>query len=1285
MAVYLTVAVLTVIMTAAANQEVSTSSADRSNSNASTQALARGATNRLPLFVRHLPVDEILTAEEVYTFFSDFGKVGTVTLHKHRERPERPSGTAVVYLEEPKKEIENMLITQKKIDLLFRGRQVEVRLDRRHSLEEHITRRRRIKLNPGYPDDCLKADRLALGAFISLDRYCEKWVQTQDVKLIFEYAGTSLGQTLASVIFKRNNVEYKLEYKFKNIRDTFKLDCRSDGNRVHYDLVASLSLPPRVSFRQNDRFSVSSSRSHGWVRIAFSSIAGNELPSDVFFWGYEKRIGVISGVPDTGRFMDHRYTFTYERVDGQRDPEEDHFLAVLEHLAQFGLVVDRQRYSSIEFVSLEDAPPRCNVLEAPLNPYVKFKLLGLVSHSNISDRVYFRTDDATETADMESEASVQGDTARIVHKIQHNEKLNYNQRMVRKVIITPTKMYYLGPQLELANRILRTYKAYNNQFMRVTFCDDDFTQMSGPHTDLLFNRIEAIFAAGITVAGKTFQFLHYSNSSMKTSGCWFISPFFYDEKRALIDANYVYKTMGDFTGIKNPATLGARMAQCFSSTTVTGKMADERIGYIPDIERNGFCFSDGVGRIGKTVAFNNCGELKKSVVIFQIGSLMTVIDMGPIVSRYMRVRGRLPSAFQFRMAGAKGGGHTSIRAAPQERWLHKFPLFIQSLQSTATYQGTRYIFGQAKFKSGHYALEVCRTSFYSPGYLNHQYVILLETLGIHKQVFLDLRDETIRDLDRALQNPVDAIKVLSENQDEEGVCHTLITMITAGFFEAKEPYLMNLLKLFRTLQLRELKRRAKILVKRGCTLIGVMDESGILPAGNLFVQFTNPVTDTREIVKGRAAIMRAPCLHPGDVQVVDCVDIPQLHHLVDVVVFSQHGERPLPDMLSGGDLDGDTFFVTWDARLIPKKADNPMEYAIGTPAHPQGSHVAQIRRHFINYLKHNNLGQIDNAWKAWADISESGARDPHALRLAELHSDAVDFAKKGIPAIMESALRPKKWPDFMEKPEIKSYRSEKAAGEIYRSVSVDLELLKEFQPLPQLIISGYERYLKEARDQKMQYDTEICALMNQYGIKSEFELVSGYIFKLSELELKKRPQELKEQVMHAVLVIQRGYRERFWTQDLMPNEDKSLLINKESVIGFETPLPKEICCKASAWYMAAYNPTQPEAHRDDSCEKNEETLAAERRRRAIKKSDAEYERIDWDMHGQFYSFPWILYDVLSNLYRQSCPAKEDHLDGWEYAQQTFDSTWRSGKHKHGTFDEATERILKPAGYDTLWS
>ncbi|KAI8818422.1 RNA dependent RNA polymerase-domain-containing protein, partial [Fimicolochytrium jonesii] len=855
------------------------------------------------------------------------------------------------------------------------------------------------------------------------------------------------------------------------------------------------------------------------------------------------------------------------------------------------------------------------------------------------------------------------DTAAIRDKILSRERLNYNQRLIRKIIITPTKIYYQGPQLELANRILRTYKDHADDFMRVAFADDDLGKINnGPNADMLFKRIQAIMDAGVIVAGRRFEFLHYSNSSMKTAGCWFICPF--TEKGKKIDAEMICISIGDFSGISNPATLGARMAQCFSSTTVTGRLREFNVKNIDDIERNGHCFSDGVGLIGKNVAYNNCGELRKWV---------------PHAT---------PSAFQFRMGGAKGVLTLDKRIPKDEVHLRK---------------------SQRKFPSTHLAFEVCRTSFYSPGFLNHQYVILLETLGIKQEVFLKLRDEAIQQLDEALQKPDEAIKALTETSDETNeIAQALIRMIQAGFFEINEPYLVNLLKLFRAIQLRDMKRRAKVHIRKGCNLLGVMDETGELPENKLFLQYTNPSTNKKEIVTGPVLVTRSPCLHPGDVQVVECVNLESLRHLVDVVVFSQHGQRPLPNMLAGGDLDGDTFFVSWDQRLLPKKTHEPMTYATGATGHPDKAMLAKVKEHFVNFLQQDNLGKIDNAWKAWADLSDDGARDPKAIRLAELHSDAVDFAKKGVPARMDPESKPKQWPDFMEKPESKNtYRSRKAVGAIYRSISVELQLVKEFKPRPELVVAGYEQYLEDAILNKKAYDNQIIALMNQYNVNSEFELVSGYMFKLDEAGIKKRPQELKEQVMQAVSTIQGHYRKLFFDDNILadpmmkPFKENILNRNERSgLVNDRLPLSEKVRRKASAWYMAAYDdrittkvstagvspaaPLPVTAVSDLPTQLDPAELQAAERRRAtmVDREAAEYQDIDWDMNGRFYSFPWILHDLLCNIYVTATSQRQGTAGTAEY---------RAGAGNTGYVAEAmtaarepTEVYLRPPGSDVFF-
>lgn len=124
------------------------------------------------------------------------------------------------------------------------------------------------------------------------------------------------------------------------------------------------------------------------------------------------------------------------------------------------------------------------------------------------------------------------------------------------------------------------------------------------------------------------------------------------------------------------------------------------------------------------------------------------------------------------------------------------------------------------------------------------------------------------------------------------------------FFD--DPFLEHMLELSLLMNLRDIKYRGRIPIKKGLTLIGVLDETKFLGEGEVFVHFQNDAGKSMTI-EGRVLITRSPVHHPGDVQMVNAVKVPAkspLRLLQNCVVFSQQGDRPLPSMLAGGDLDG---------------------------------------------------------------------------------------------------------------------------------------------------------------------------------------------------------------------------------------------------------------------------------------------------------------------------------------------------------------------------------------------
>jgi len=154
----------------------------------------------------------------------------------------------------------------------------------------------------------------------------------------------------------------------------------------------------------------------------------------------------------------------------------------------------------------------------------------------------------------------------------------------------------------------------------------------------------------------------------------------------------------------------------------------------------------------------------------------------------------------------------------------------------------------------------------------------------------------------------------------------------------------------------------------------------------IFLQLSDPNRyDETIIVKGVCIVGRNPSLHPGDIRVVQAVDNPLLHHLKDVVVFASTGDRPVPNMLSGGDLDGDDFFVIWDPNLIPTEWNfPPMSYTPSKPLELQRDvEVNDIRDFFVKYMKNDVLPLIATAHLAHCDQEEGGPKSQKCAHLPE--------------------------------------------------------------------------------------------------------------------------------------------------------------------------------------------------------------------------------------------------------------------------------------------------------------
>lgn len=232
-----------------------------------------------------------------------------------------------------------------------------------------------------------------------------------------------------------------------------------------------------------------------------------------------------------------------------------------------------------------------------------------------------------------------------------------------------------------------------------------------------------------------------------------------------------------------------------------------------------------------------------------------------------------------------------------------------------------------------------------------------------------------------------------------------------GIDYKEDNFLRNTVEAVVLQELRLLKYKARIPVPKGMTLFGVMDETGWLSEGEVYVTYT-PAQGRHESPPGAVSLLvtKSPALHPGDIQKVKNTDPPAGHALREhrnCIVFSKWGARDLPSQLSGGDLDGDLFNVIWDTDVVDHiKPYDPADYPRVSPLvideEITSTHMAGF---FIDFMKNDNLGLISTRHLILADQREEGTFDPDCLKLAQFSSTAVDFSKSGIPVELEELFK----------------------------------------------------------------------------------------------------------------------------------------------------------------------------------------------------------------------------------------------------------------------------------------
>ncbi|KAK7910584.1 hypothetical protein PG985_013065 [Apiospora marii] len=464
-----------------------------------------------------------------------------------------------------------------------------------------------------------------------------------------------------------------------------------------------------------------------------------------------------------------------------------------------------------------------------------------------------------------------------------------------------------------------------------------------------------LLRAGITLQGVAYRFYGHSNSQLKSRTCFlFAAP--------PGQISRMVESLGEFGRMKTVAKKAKRIGLLFSTAHAALGVEERRCQDIPDIESNDYVFTDGCGLMAPRFAQDVARRLRLT----------------------FRDRRYSPSVFQIRYRGYKG----VVTVDPTMR---DGPTWLRLRKSMKKFSGGEDLAFSVVDYSKPYAF----------GHLNDEVVVLLHSLGISTKTLLRKQHEHLAFLAEAIRTPQQAFRFLCYVGRPEMAERVLLDSL-----ETIQPQIKALVhaEYDKMLNKRD-EQKCRILVPQSRLLFGVCDAWGVLKEGECAVKVTLDGDGLPYALKNAEVLVtRNPCLHPGDLQKFRVVQHDALSHLADCIVFPTCGRRPSADMMSGSDLDGDTFFVCWDPELVPSRLSQPAEYP-GAREPMKFNPITDDDR-LVYFARYTNasLGRVKNLYLDWARVK--GPMASECQELNRLFSQCVDGNRIKVPPRLEKAPQP---------------------------------------------------------------------------------------------------------------------------------------------------------------------------------------------------------------------------------------------------------------------------------------
>ncbi|XP_028415349.1 uncharacterized protein LOC114538372 [Dendronephthya gigantea] len=554
-----------------------------------------------------------------------------------------------------------------------------------------------------------------------------------------------------------------------------------------------------------------------------------------------------------------------------------------------------------------------------------------------------------------------------------------------------------------------------------------------------------------------YTFFAHSASQLRSRVC-----LLYNNNPNVGKAEDIISKFGDFDKIKTSAKRAARIGLLLSTAGKTVELKDEDISRIGDVERKGYTFTDGCGYISPGVA-------------------QQVVTCLGISEKFKHQKYPFPSVLQVRLLGCKG---------------------VLALKPSLE-KGVEVRKSMEKFNwllPGPHPLGVVDKGYSRPyeiGSLNKQFILLLSALGIKDEVFLKKQKTYFQEIKSLRTNKetaftylcafgeIDIAERLLKSTEEidsiDDIVLKKINSIQQRAYSSPKTSDSELEKKKKTPAL-----RLKIPIEKSRNVYGISDPSeNDLKYGTCFFQPT--IRGEAKPVVGRILAAKNPCYSPGDVRVLDCIDVPCCHHLVDCIVFPTDGERPHPDEIAGSDLDGDKFFVCWDPDLVPYESHDPVSYPAAKVPPQKNIQQKDLIAYFARY-SNSTIGKIDFLFSRWAD--QKGVASMECQELSALFSRAVDSAKTGervnIPKHLQIASNPKDdllkgnfvWHQMAA--EASLFIENKVIGpEIYHDMQLTAGTLKNILSNELISVSDYQLFRFLCKWADLEHDEESESQVSQ--------------------------------------------------------------------------------------------------------------------------------------------------------------------------------------------------------------